>query len=373
MNAADRVYGPKLVQTARAGMNAHRLAEADLFREGLPENIPEGLERVFLDVDEPPMLLAGLSWCWERGLLPFLGNPAWGERERRQIRETLGFHGILHSDGWSLCGSKEDADGGSPPADRAMLALATGGSTGAVRFALHGRYNLQAAARSYGQAFGSSGGPLISALPLFHVSGWMPLVRAVELGAPWHWIAPGEEALISYLKKKDEKGGHLSLVPTQLQRLQRHPEVWRVLADLEALFLGGTGVSVALGEFCKEQGIPLAVSYGMTETAAMVAVAKDWNEQREWVFKPLPGNSFRSEEGELWVRTKGQMIGYFGASPFSSGKWWRTGDAGEVQDEGSFILQGRRRLLTDCLTATMPSADSSPHPFRRIAATTAPA
>jgi O-succinylbenzoic acid--CoA ligase len=62
----------------------------------------------------------------------------------------------------------------------------------------------------------------------------------------------------------------LSLVPTQLQRLMRSPDHRRVLAQFRAVLLGGAPAWEELLEEGRSHGIPLAPTYGMTETASQV-------------------------------------------------------------------------------------------------------
>jgi O-succinylbenzoic acid--CoA ligase len=63
----------------------------------------------------------------------------------------------------------------------------------------------------------------------------------------------------------------LSLVPTQLQRLLEVPTARAWLKGLRTIFIGGGPAWPDLLDRAAEAGLPVALGYGMTETAAMIA------------------------------------------------------------------------------------------------------
>ena len=106
-------------------------------------------------------------------------------------------------------------------------------------------------------------------LPLFHVSGLMQLLRAFLSRGQ---IAFGDfDALLAGDFPEFESGSLcLSLVPTQLQRLMEQRQTLR-LQRCRAIFMGGAPLSDRLAARARALNLPLVLSYGMTETAAMVA------------------------------------------------------------------------------------------------------
>jgi len=100
-------------------------------------------------------------------------------------------------------------------------------------------------------------------------------------------------------------------------------------------------------------GIPLVVSYGMTEASSQITATP--------VDAPRPGTvgvpvgtevQVRSEGmtvpadtvGELWIRGSGVVTSYFGgaaADRFDADGWLRTGDLGSVDADGYVTLAGR--------------------------------
>ena len=66
----------------------------------------------------------------------------------------------------------------------------------------------------------------------------------------------------------------ISLVPTQLQRLLRSTSTVRWLRGFRIVFLGGGPVWPDLADKAQRARLPISLSYGMTETAAMVTALR---------------------------------------------------------------------------------------------------
>lgn len=112
-------------------------------------------------------------------------------------------------------------------------------------------------------------------LPLHHVSGLMQFLRVFTSG--------GQLVIAPFSTLLDEKTTiaptqplstfFLSLVPTQLHRLlqaNRHP--W--LSQFQTVLLGGGPPWPQLLDQAQQHRIPIALTYGMTETAGQIATLK---------------------------------------------------------------------------------------------------
>lgn len=185
----------------------------------------------------------------------FLGNPGWGGAEWSRAREIMG-------------------EAGAPKEDRGWLMIPTGGSSGLMRFARHDGASLAAAVRGFVKHFGLLRVNAVGVLPLHHVSGFVAWMRCVMTGGEyraWDW-------------KRCERGEWpelpatepwvTSLVPTQLDRLLRDPRGAEQLRRFFAVFLGGAPAWSDLLDRAAAARVPLVLSYGMTETAAMVTAQR---------------------------------------------------------------------------------------------------
>jgi o-succinylbenzoate---CoA ligase len=122
-----------------------------------------------------------------------------------------------------------------------------------------------------------------------------------------------------------------SLVPTMLVRLREAG-----LADaprLRAVLLGGGPAPPELIDWARAAGLPVRLTYGMTETASQVATA----EPGERAARPLPGVELRiAAGGEILVR--GPMVA---RGALSRDGWLHTGDRGRIDEAGRLQVEGR--------------------------------
>ena len=103
-------------------------------------------------------------------------------------------------------------------------------------------------------------------LPIYHVSGLSIIFRAMLQDAEIY-IAPDHEALLGGLKS--QAFSHCSVVPAQLKRLLSEDVD---IAHLKALIIGGDSLKAKDREQALRKGCKLYESYGMCETASMIAV-----------------------------------------------------------------------------------------------------
>jgi O-succinylbenzoic acid--CoA ligase len=136
-----------------------------------------------------------------------------------------------------------------------------------------------------------------------------------------------------------------SLVPTMLMRvLDAHP-AWTAPDHLRALLIGGATASAALLQRARERGLPIVITYGLTETCSQV-VATPWDARfapaADGAGMPLPGAEVRVVDGRIEVRGPMLMAGYWGAPALPPGAWFDTGDLGEIDARGCLFVHARR-------------------------------
>jgi O-succinylbenzoic acid--CoA ligase len=135
----------------------------------------------------------------------------------------------------------------------------------------------------------------------------------------------------------------LSLVPTQLQRLLLQPAAVARLRRFRAIFLGGGPAWPELLETAATARLPLSLSYGMTETAAMITAQRpeEFLSGARSCGMVMPHAQVEiSSEGAIRVGGDSLFRGYFPAwrepQPFA------TEDLGHFDAAGLLHINGRR-------------------------------
>jgi long-chain acyl-CoA synthetase len=113
---------------------------------------------------------------------------------------------------------------------------------------------------------------------------------------------------------------------------------------------GAAPIAPEILEFFYACGVPVLEGWGMTETTALGAVATLDHFKFGTVGRALPGVEIRiaEEDGEVLVRGPQIFREYWGnpeatAETFTDDGWLRTGDLGELDDEGYLKITGRKK------------------------------
>ncbi len=218
------------------------------------------------------------------------------------------------------------------PIDPAIaLVIATSGTSGHARLAELPGLAVEAAVLASAAAIDARPEDRwLSCLPVAHIGGLLVLERHLLLGAPVTFRRRVTRSVIARLG--DTR--FTSLVPTQLTRLL---DAGADLGRFRAILIGGSGVDAELANRVADAGVRVVATYGMTETCGGVVYAG----------QPLSGVEVRAARwGELLIRGPTLMRGYrldpaASVEVFEPGGWLRTGDGGEVDDDGTVRVLGR--------------------------------
>ena len=235
--------------------------------------------------------------------------------------------------------------------ESSALIIYTSGTTGRPKGALLDHGNLLAQGRGVVEAWRMDASDRLAlALPLHHLHGLaMGLVGTLLAGGSATLLRFSPEAVVAELRA----GATLFFgVPAMYQRLAEHLEEHP--ADLAAVRLfvcGSAPLPPALFERCAALlGRPPLERYGITEGGVVVSTPYDGPRQAGRVGHPLPGVEVRlGDEAEVLLRG-GQVFGGYWRNPAASaevlaGGWLRTGDAGEIDADGSLAIRGRLKEL----------------------------
>jgi malonyl-CoA/methylmalonyl-CoA synthetase len=239
------------------------------------------------------------------------------------------------------------------PEDPALL-LYTSGTTGIPKGALLGHGNLLSSARAVSLAWRwTEADRLLLTLPLFHMHGLGVGINGSLISGGQVVLRPGFDASDVAERCRTDGISMFFGVPAMYQRLLRARRA-DSLRSLRLIVSGSAplpaGQSDELAAACGQR--PLE-RYGMTETVMLTSNPIDGPRKPGRVGLPLPGVELRlAADGEVQVRGPNVLAGY--DSPdglrrpedaFTPDGWFRTGDLGELDEDGHLGLVGRSKEL----------------------------
>ncbi|WP_017305894.1 2-succinylbenzoate--CoA ligase [Spirulina subsalsa] len=237
------------------------------------------------------------------------------------------------------------------------IMIPTGGSSGKIRFAIHTWETLTHAVEGFYHYFNQQPVCSLCLLPLYHVSGLMQGIRA--------FLTQGKLAIYNYsdLKKALTNNNlfapllshnwqdfFISLVPTQLQFILEHNPQW--LQQFKTVLVGGASTPNALLEQAYHHQINLALTYGMTETAAQIATLKprDFLNKIWCSGQTLPHAKITLQSPQNPIIQIESSALYWGYYPHGTeqAKIFITDDLGKINPEGYLSIFGRnsQKIIT---------------------------
>ena len=113
----------------------------------------------------------------------------------------------------------------------------------------------------------------------------------------------------------------------------------------------GAPLSAGIVDFMHSIGLNIMIGYGLSETTATVTCFPNVGWQTGTVGTPLPEVQVKiGADNEILVKGPTVMTGYYGkeretAEAFTADGWFRTGDAGYLDDNGALVLTERIKDL----------------------------
>ena len=251
----------------------------------------------------------------------------------------------------------------SPAANEAQAVLWTSGTAGRPRGVLLSFAGLQANAAASRERLGlSTRDAWLAALSPAHVGGLALITRALLIGCRLILSGRFDGArawdAIRGVQGEHLRPTHVSLVPTQLQRIMELAEGVAPPDTLRCVLVGGAAMPRDPLMRALDRGWPLALTYGLTEATSQVATSPPEATRGKpgSVGKPLARVEVRiAHDGEILVRGATLASGYVGedAGPLVDGEGWHhTGDLGHLDVDGDLWVVGRRvdRIVTGGVT-----------------------
>lgn len=327
-------------------------------------------QKIIVTESDPFRFLAAFIAVRSRGDRVFLGNPSWGSVEWQEVLEILkpdrilGNRFELYNDRiynssefvWQdrvffLAQRRRGAEEERKKSLGSIM-IPTGGSSGKIRFVTHDWQTLSASVEGFCQHFQLSKVNSFCVLPLFHVSGLMQFMRS--------FLSGGKLSIASFAEVKagkwldfDPSEFFISLVPTQLQFLLDNSALRNWLSGFQTVLLGGAPSWDDLLDKAREAKIPLALCYGMTETASQIATLKPkmflmgerssghiLPHAKVKILDPQGQELEANKIGRIAIEAKSLALGYY-PEYFADREIFYTDDAGFFDARGNLNLVGR--------------------------------
>lgn len=230
--------------------------------------------------------------------------------------------------------SVEDARGVNQPrsarnqgvAEGTAVVIGTSGSTGAPKGVELSAAALRHSARASLDRVGARPGERwLCCLPVTHVAGLQVLVRSLVGGTEPVLAGQADAATLAA-----SGCAHVSLVPTQLQRLLADGQA--PLAGFSSVLLGGAAAPAGLMAAARAARVPVVTTYGMTETCGGC------------VYDGIPLDGVRVRIGDddrIWIGGPVLFTRYRAAAGAPEDGWFRTGDLGRLDESGRLTVRGR--------------------------------
>ena len=229
---------------------------------------------------------------------------------------------------------------------------------------------------------------VVSMLPCAHMYGLMfELLYELSVGAHVHFLSRVPSPKIIMKALAEVKPYVIIAVPLVIEKIYKNkvkpilekegvrflmkvPGVNQVImnkirtelvnafgGEFYEVIIGGAAFNKEVEAFFKKMGFPFTVGYGMTECAPIIAY-DDWSVEKLYSCgKSVPDMQIRIDSsdpasipGEIQVKGANVFLGYYKneeatAEVFTEDGWFRTGDMGILDADGSLFIKGRTKCM----------------------------
>ncbi len=234
--------------------------------------IPQGV-KILLKGKNDHQFLSSFLASVGKGCPVFVGNRQWQSQEWQEVFAAVNPDLLIEENVVEQLSFSH-----LNPNLMGNIMIPTGGSSGKIRFVKHNWKTLSASVTGFCHYFKQETVNCFCILPLYHVSGLMQFMRTFLTGGnlilysykrlekAWQ---NQDIATLHQLQNIAQNNYFLSLVPTQLQRLLNYG-AGNWLSQFKAVLLGGAPPWKSLLATARHYQVPIALTYGMTETASQV-------------------------------------------------------------------------------------------------------
>jgi len=175
----------------------------------------------------------------------------------------------------------------------------------------------------------------------------------------------GENLVKAWVK---EQASIIITVPVLMQRLmdyllslpesQKNNLLNKLKTNFNYFVCGAAAMPQGLKDFWQQNNFSVYEGYGLTECSPVVTGNLPPKQKPQTVGRALPGVNIKIEQGEILVKGENIFTGYYNNSQatkaaFTNDGWFKTGDLGEIDQEGFVKVLGRK---DDVITTVLDQA-----------------
>jgi len=221
--------------------------------------------------------------------------------------------------------------------------ILTSGSSGDPKYVVHSLANHIYSATAVNEYFNlSDQDNWLLTLPIFHVAGLAIIMRTFLAGATLS-VSRDEESINKILQ--NNMPSHISVVPTQLQRLLKNEECPEMLKKCKSIFLGGSSIPQKLIKEGLNQNLKIFTSYGLTEMSSTVAIKKNEDGQSGQA-EVLPIHELKTIDDEILLKGPCLFAGYLEKGTVKNitdpSGWFHSRDLGNLDEQKQLTVFGRK-------------------------------
>jgi long-chain acyl-CoA synthetase len=215
------------------------------------------------------------------------------------------------------------------------------------------RVGHKADAKDVGPAMVSFKPDFLLAVPRVFEKVYNAAEQKAEAGGKGDIFRKAALVAVDYAREKEQKGS-ASLGLTVKHALFNVLVYKKIRAAMGGKLMyaisGGAPLGSRLGYFFAGIGLTVLEGYGLTETTAPAMIARPSQVKIGKIGRVLPGCGVKiAADGEILLRGNNIMRGYWrnpqATSDTFEGDWFKSGDIGELDDDGFLTITGRKKEL----------------------------
>lgn len=213
--------------------------------------------------------------------------------------------------------------------DIPMLNVKTSGSTGRPKEMKVSKQRMLQSARLTCRFLElKAGDKVLLCMPIDFIAGKMIVVRALFAGLDLFIVPPCGHPLSG----TDINFDFAAMIPLQVFNSMNNEKEKLRLSKIKSLIIGGGSIDTQLENMLKEMPNAIYSTYGMTETLSHIALRRLNGINASEYYTPVSSVSLSlDDDGALIID-----------APLVSDKKLYTNDIAEINEEGNFIIKGRR-------------------------------